>query len=294
MLIPLTLNPAIDRLLRLDRPLAPGELHRVCELREQAGGKGVNVARALRALGAEVRAAGVLAGFNGQKFAALLAEEGLAGEVVFAAAGETRECQIVLGAGHPTEINEAGAPYDPAALRRLLDACAGHTLALCGSLPPQMPLDDFAALIREHQPAAVDTSGPALRAALDAGASLLKPNEAELREIAGQANLEDAQRLHARFGSRLLVTRGAQGAWLVGQGIWAAQVPPVEVRNPVGAGDCTLAGFLWAEAQGLPEPEALAWAVACGSASAMQGGPAALTRAAVEGLRQAVQVQRGG
>lgn len=291
MLIPLTLNPAIDRLLRLDRPLTSGELHRVRELREQAGGKGVNVARALRALGAEVRAAGVLAGMNGQKFAALLAAEGLAGELTYAERGETRECQIVLGAGHPTEINEAGAPHDPVALARLLAACAGHTLALCGSLPPQLPLEDFAALIREQRPAAVDTSGPALRTALEAGARLLKPNEAELLEVAGSASLEAAQRLHERFGSRLLVTRGAQGAWLVGGACWTAQAPQVQVMNPVGAGDCTLAGYLWAEAQGLPEGEALAWAVACGSASARLGGPAALTRGAVAELRQTVSPQ---
>ncbi|GMA15262.1 hypothetical protein E5F05_01160 (plasmid) [Deinococcus metallilatus] len=292
MFVPLTLNPAIDRILRLDQPLQPGELHRVTERREQAGGKGVNVARALRTLGAEVTAAGVLAGFNGQKFAALLAAEGLAGQHVFLDRGETRECQIVLREGHPTEINEAGVPHDASALERLLTACAGHTLVLCGSLPPGMPLEAFGALIHQQAPAAADTSGPALRTALEAGAALVKPNEAELRQIAGSAELEAARRLRERFGSRLLVTRGAQGAWLVGQETWEARVPRVDVANPVGAGDCTLAGFLWAEAQGLPEQEALAWAVACGSASALQGGPTALTRQAAEELRQAVEVSR--
>lgn len=291
MFVVLTLNPAIDRILRLDRPLQPGKLHRVTEQREQAGGKGVNVARALRTLGAESMAAGVLAGFNGQKFAALLAAEGLAGLHVFLERGETRECQIILGEGHPTEINEAGVPYDAPSLERLLTACAEHTLVLCGSLPPGMRLDAFGALIHQQVPAAVDTSGPALRTALEAGAALVKPNEAELRQLAGSAELEAAQRLRERFGSQLLVTRGAQGAWLVGQETWKAQVPEVSVSNPVGAGDCTLAGFLWAKAQGLPEREALAWAVACGSASALQGGPASLTRQVAEELRRAVEVR---
>lgn len=99
MFVTLTPNPALDRVLSLRQPLEPRALHRVADVREQAGGKGVNVSRVLRALGAEVTNAAVVGGFNGQKFAHLLEAEGLPGLLEFAAGGETRECQIITAPG---------------------------------------------------------------------------------------------------------------------------------------------------------------------------------------------------
>lgn len=282
MFVTLTPNPALDRVLRLSAPLTPRELHRVGTVREQAGGKGVNVSRVLRALGAEVSSAAVVGGFNGQKFARLLQDEGLTGLLEFVPEGETRECQIITApGGHPTEVYEPGLPYDAPALKRLLERLPPATRVIAGSLPPQCSQDDFAALLREWRPHAVDTSGPALKTALDCGVGLVKPNQAELSAVAGGGDWQTARRMHAQSGTVLLVTRGAAGAWLVGNEVWEAIPPALHVSNPVGAGDSTLAGFLWAQAQGMPPPEALRWGVASGSVCAALGGPQHLSHQAV-------------
>ena len=293
MFVTLTPNPALDRVLSLDQPLAPQTMQRVTGVHEQAGGKGVNVARVLRALGADVTCAAVLGGFNGQKFAALLRAEGLEA-VLETASGETRECQILTApGGHPTEVNEPGLPYDAAALGRLLSRVPVGRRVIAGSLAPGCAQTEFAALLREWKPVAVDTSGAALETALACGVPLVKPNEAELAAVAGAGDLAAAQRLYGRSGTRLLVTRGAAGAWLVGAEVWEAAAPALDVTNPVGAGDSTLAGFLWAEGAGLSPAEALRWAVAAGSACAAHGGPQHVTRAAIETLAAQVQVQAG-
>lgn len=293
MFLTLTPNPALDRVLTLDRAVQPGQLHRVQHVHEQAGGKGVNVSRILRTLGAEVTNAAVLGGFNGQKFAHLLAQEGLNAMTETAQGGETRECQILLDGGpHPTEVNEAGLPFDAGALARLLAKLPAGKLVISGSLPPGMSTADFSSLIKQTRPVAVDTSGAALRVALEEGAALIKPNLDELRLLAGQSDLPTAQQLHARHGTRLLLTRGAEGAWLVGPECWEAVPPAISVSNPVGAGDSTLAGFLWATHEGFAPREALRWAVAAGSASAWRGGPQHVQRQDIEVLYSQIEVRQ--
>ena len=289
----LTPNPALDRILQLARPVQPGKMQRVQQVGEQAGGKGVNAARVLRALGAEVVCAAVLGGFNGQKFAALLEAEGLRGLLEYTQQGETRECQIMTAPeGHPTEVNEPGLPYDAATTRRLLERVPAGKRVISGSLAPGCTQEDFAALLREWQPIAVDTSGAALETALKARVPLVKPNQDELAAVAGAGDLAAAQRLYAQSGTRLLVTRGGAGAWLVGSEVWEALPPTLEVTNPVGAGDSTLAGFLWAEAEGLPPKDAVRWAIASGSVCAMLGGPQHVTKQAVQEMVARVEVIR--
>lgn len=283
MFVTLTPNPAIDRVLSLRQALVTEHLHRVAEVWEQAGGKGVNVSRALRALGAQVQTAAVVGGFNGQKFASLLEAEGLSGILEHVEGGETRECQIITGpAGHPTEVYEPGLAYDAAGLQRLLGRLPTARRVVSGSLPPDCSQDDFRALLRDWQPVAVDTSGPALLTALDRGVPLVKPNQSELAAVAGSGDLDAARQVYARTGTTLLVTRGAQGAWLVGQEVWEAIPPALTVSNPVGAGDSTLAGYLWADEQELPAMDRLRWAAATGSTCAVLGGPQHLSRQAIE------------
>lgn len=296
MFLTLTPNPALDRVLTLDRAVRQGQLHRVQNVHEQAGGKGINVSRILQTLGAEVTNAVVLGGFNGQKFAHLLVQEGLAGITEQAASGETRECQILIdGTSHPTEVNEAGLPFDAAALARLLAKLPAGKMIVSGSLPPGMELKAFADLLKQTCPLAVDTSGPALRVAVEAGVALVKPNLDELRVlIGGVADLPTARGLYARYGTPMLLTRGADGAWLVGPECWEAKPPVTRVSNPVGAGDSTLAGFLWAQQAGYSPPEALRWAVAAGSTSAQQGGPQQVRREQIEAMYAQTEVGEAG
>ena len=278
MIVALTPNLSLDRTLNLNRPLLPGQLHRVTGLTVAAGGKGVNLARAVRAFGGASCVAGVVGGFNGQHFRALLDAEGLMG-VLENGQGETRECQALLSGsdsgefGHPTVINEAGPPYQPAAVARLLERLPKGQVVVCGSLAPETPRAAFLDMLLSLDKPVVDSSGAGLEAAIDAGARLIKPNEHELAALTGSGTLDAARELHRRSGVQVLLTRGERGAAFVGEAVWEVQAPQIDAKNPVGSGDTLLGTFLWACQTGESIPDALRLAVAAGSANAMLGGP---------------------
>ena len=286
--VTLTPNLALDRTVELQTPLTSGELHRVKGLREAAGGKGVNVARVLQILGAEVTVAGFLGGFNGQKFRALLAEEGLPG-VFEEVSGETRECHIVLdGRSHPTEIYEGGPTVTADDWRRLTAQLAEELpkgqVIVSGSLPRGLSPEAFRVLLQElpHQPV-VDSSGAALRAALEAGVALVKPNRYELAELVPVQGdgMAEAKLLYERYGVPILLSLGAQGAAYIAEQTLRAPAPKIEVVNPVASGDCLLAAFVWALSQGWSLEDALCLGVSAGAENAAMGGGAALTRTGV-------------
>ncbi|GHF38207.1 1-phosphofructokinase family hexose kinase [Deinococcus metalli] len=291
MIVALTPNLSLDRTLRLDRPLMPGRLHRVPEVTVAAGGKGPNLARIVRALGGETCVAGVVGGHNGAHFRALLAAEGLHG-VLEDVEGETRECHILTqeGGDHPTEINEMGPMYQPDAVARLLARLPAGPVAVCGSLAPGTPLDAFRAMLRALDGPAVDSSGPGLHAALESGASLIKPNEHELEALTGHGTVDSARELYARTGVPVLLTRGPEGAAYIGAEVCVVAAPHVEVRNPVGSGDSLLGAFLYARQSGETIPDALRLAVAAGSANALLGGPLRFDAAVARSLLPQVHV----
>lgn len=275
MIVALTPNLTLDRVVHLDRVLRPGELHRAPQVQVSAGGKGVNLARAVRAFGGDVCVAGVVSGFNGAHFRNLLHLEGLNG-ILEEGEGETRECHILLdqGNGHPTEIYEAGPPYAPAANAQLQNRLPAGQIVICGSLAPSTPLRTFREMLRTLDRPVVDSSGIGLEAALEGGAALIKPNQHELELLIGRGTVEGACDLYHRSGVTVLLTLGAAGAVYVGAEIWEAQAPAVEVRNPIGSGDTLLGAFLQARISGQDVAEALRIAVAAGSANAHLGGPA--------------------
>ncbi len=274
MIVALTPNLTLDRVLTLDRPLVVGQLHRVPGVSVAAGGKGVNLARAVRAFGGHVTVAGVVGGFNGRKFEQLLQIEGLSG-VLEHGDGETRECHILLGeAGeHPTELYEAGPPFQPGAVRRLVARLPHGQVAVCGSLAPGTTQAAFVGLLRQLHRPVVDSSGVGLQAALEAGAALIKPNEHELEGLTGSASVQAAHDLYRRTGVAVLLTLGERGAAYIGQELWEVAAPQIEVLNPVGSGDSLLGAFLHARQQGQSIPDALRLGVAAGSANALLGGP---------------------
>lgn len=274
MIIALTPNLSLDRVLTLDKPLTVGSLHRAPSLNVAAGGKGVNLARVVRAFGGEVVVAGFVAGFNGQRFRYLLQEEGLAG-VLVPGEGETRECHILLDAqgGHPTEINEMGFAVTDGMWNELLGSLPPGMVAVCGSLPPGCTREQFRGVLRRLNSPVVDGSGVGLEVALDSGARLIKPNEHELKALTGDDSLDSARDLHARTGVSVLLTLGERGAAYIGNEVWQADAPRIDVKNPVGSGDSFLAAFLHAQQAGETVPDALRLAIGAGSANAMLGGP---------------------
>lgn len=296
MIIALTPNLAIDRTMRASAPIVDGRMTRVHVLREAAGGKGVNLARTVHALGGECTVAGFVAGWNGRKLRALLAHDGLDG-VLVEIPGETRECHIVLNDhGHPTEINEAGPDVPLEAWSGVIDALPAGQVVVGGSLPPGPGSRHGFELVLERlgDNAVVDSSGAALTAALRHPVALIKPNAAELAHVCGTstAGVEEARALFRRHRVPILLTLGAEGAALIGKTVLRAKAPAVRATNPVGSGDALLGAFLWARQRGYEDDEALRFGVAAGADNARRGGGGRVTSEGVHELARVVHVRR--
>jgi 1-phosphofructokinase len=218
--------------------------------------------------------------------------------------------------GATTKLNEPGAELDDATRAALATVLHRHAegsrwVVLSGSLPPSTPLDWYADLVRSLRDTgarvAVDTSEAPLLALLAAGPGaapdLLKPNSEELAQLTGvpeAAVLADpavalaaVRALHDRGVTEVLLTLGSAGAVLstADGGLWSATPPPIAVRSTVGAGDCSLAGYLLADLAGAGPAERLRSAVAYGAASAALPGSAVPTPDQVDGA--AVRVTPG-
>lgn len=268
MIVTLTANPALDRTVELPAALVIGDVQAAAAIREDAAGKGVNVARVLAAAGDDVRA--VLPLDPADPYAALL---GRIDHTVVPITGSARaNLTITDPHGVTTKLNLPGPRLAPDTAEELIDAVVAASegaswLALCGSLPPGAG-DDFYVRVIEavrsrlsHPPLiAVDASGEALTRAVAHGhPDLIKPNEIELAELAGVAvtsDLEEVSRIAralvpAKVGSALVTLGGAGALFVDASTVLHATIPPnVRVRSTVGAGDSSLAGYLHAHVAG--------------------------------------------
>ncbi|MEU8516145.1 1-phosphofructokinase [Kitasatospora sp. NPDC048722] len=300
MIVTITPNPSLDRTYELGT-LTPGEVNRAAHDRLDPGGKGVNVSRALTAAGHRTTAVLPLGGLSGQLLADLLRSQGIDVAAV-AISGDTRiNVSIAEDSGSLTKINAVGPELSAAESAALLalvrEDHLGHGvdwLACCGSLPRGLAPEWYAELVAQVHSGgariALDTSGPALLAALSARPDVVKPNREELAEAVGRpvATVGDAVdaagELRKRGAQQVLASLGADGMLLIAEeGNWYGSAPVAAVRSDVGAGDASLAGFLGAGGSG---PEALAAALAHGAAAVQLPGsvmpaPADLDPAAV-------------
>ncbi len=289
-----TPNPALDRTLEVPN-LRPGSVMRATSERVAAGGKGVNVARALSVLGAEARCMGPLGGANGRILADLAAAEGLPAAWTWCEV-ETRSCVILVDSAsrQATVINEVGPRLVARDWSRVCadvidQAALARAVCLSGSLPPGIPPEGLAdlcrSLVRLGQAPWVDSSGAALAALLSAPGLRLKINREEAQEVLGlslnnvAACVGAARRLLRLGMDTVVLTLGAEGALLAGaEGCWHAASPAIETSSAVGSGDSFLAGLVAALTSGRDQPEALCWGVAAGSANALANGGARFSR----------------
>jgi 1-phosphofructokinase len=279
MIVTVTLNPSLDRAVEVDE-LVRGEVIRATAAQVDPGGKGVNVSRALLANGVPNRAVVPCGGDEGAQLIRLLRTEGV-DVLAVPIAGRTRSNMTLAEPdGTVTKVNEPGPTLSPeefeAIIRQVLGAVsADDWVVACGSVPPGLPVQAFTELCKRVTTAgvrlAVDTSGPALRAAASAGAALVKPNREELAEAVGHpltsmGEVIDAARQLREWGAgAVLASLGADGAVLVDDdGVVTGDSPVERPRSSVGAGDALLAGFLAAGAAG---PDALAEGLAWGAAA---------------------------
>jgi 1-phosphofructokinase len=298
VIVTVTPNPSIDRTLALPA-LRRGEVVRVTTASSEAGGKGINVARALDAMGVAAFAIAPASDSTRARLDALLAGHPPLRTVPLD--GEIRtNLSLVEPDGTVTKVNEPGPRLDPAAAERLLDDVVAAIASFesvdwvvgCGSLPPGLPDDFYARLATRMTPpirVAIDADRGALRAAIGSRASLVKPNRIELEELVGRplpalgAVRDAAAGLVVAGLEQVLVSLGRDGALAVdASSACHVEAPIDDVANTVGAGDALLAGFLAGGATMSALPEAVAWSVAaCRAAGTRMPVVTARDRAAV-------------
>ena len=309
MILTVTLNAAIDRTVAVPN-FRLGHRHRAVESRTVAGGKGINVARALSLLGRPVIATGFVGGPTGSRVLEELREESVLTDFT-RIASETRINLAVIDptSGEQTEINERGPAVSPEEVKRLFErigylAGGARICVLAGSVPPGAGDDLYARLVtdlsRRGVTVVLDAEGEAMLAGVRAGASMVTPNELEAEELVGQ---EFSDRGDLAHGLAELVRLGAVEASItrpdgcvasVGEGaerrLLEVHTESLEAVSTVGSGDAFLAGYVAARYEERSAEDCLAYAVACGAESTQHFGAGTVDRNQVERLLGEVAV----
>lgn len=306
MILCITPNPAIDRTIIVPS-LILGKVHRAERVTVAAGGKGLNVARAIHTLGGDPLCMGFLGGHNGRLLADLSQKAGLNSSWTWINA-ETRTCTILISQnGDATLINEPGLPVTKSEWTRLQIDVVKHLssvglVCVSGSLPPETALEElhelFAALVESRKQIWVDTSGAALDAILTYPGVCIKVNGEEIGQVLGfkVKNMTSAKRalimLIERGIAACVITLGDRGALLATkEGRWFASAPSVRVVSTVGSGDSFLGGLVSARDNGQAWPVALCNAVAAGTANALSEGGGKFTFQQFKDIQKRLQVE---
>ena len=292
MIVTVTLNAAVDRTLLVPN-FQVGQRHRASVGFLSAGGKGINVGRALKRLGVPVVCTGLAGGRNGTLLVEELTQEGILNDFV-RIRGESRTSTAVLDptSNVYTEINEWGPEIAEDELDTLREKLAYLTqgaefVVFAGSLPRGVEADFFAEVVRDagrrHQLAVVDTDGEPLRVGTAAEPYLVTPNVREAEELVGhefvdEEDLAGALDEIAELGARNVLITLETGCYALlredrNEVRLRARVPELEPVSKIGAGDTLLAGFLAARAAGRSFEDAVRSAVATGAASVLEPGP---------------------
>jgi 1-phosphofructokinase family hexose kinase len=291
VIVTVTLNAAIDRTLTVPN-FQLGHRHRASQGLTLAGGKGINVARALKRLDVPVVATGLAGGRTGTRIVEELTSEAILNDFV-RIADESRTSSAVVDptAGTYTEINEWGPHVEPEELAMLLEkisylARGADMVVFAGTLPRGVDDSFYAEAIRDlnrrNVPAVLDSEGPPLRLGVEAEAFLVTPNQREAEGLVGQEFGDDedytmALDRIADMGARnVLITSDTRSFGLFRadrkRTSFRADAPQVEPVSAVGSGDVLLAAFLAARLAEKPLEQALRAAVAAGAASTLEVG----------------------
>jgi 1-phosphofructokinase family hexose kinase len=287
LILTLTINPAIDRTITVDR-LAFEDRTYITASAESAGGRGINAARVISSFGGETCAIATSGGRSGERFQELLGCCSFP-RVTIPIRSEIRtNLTITDRHGLTVKLNETGPSLDAGDLERIEAVASEHLsgatwLMICGSVPPGVPPDFYARLIEMARGRGVqtllDTDGEALRLGIEAGPALVAPNQREAERLLNRAlltrtqYLEAAQRMRGMGAASVILSLGSRGAVGAFDGELVEALPPrIEALCPIGAGDALAAAFVWAAGRNEPFAEALRWGVAAGTASAALPG----------------------
>ena len=307
LIVTLTINPAIDRIISVDR-LAFEDRARVSSSTESAGGRGINASRVIHSFGSPTLAVLTSGGEKGKRLEGLLDRGGFSISVIPIRNEIRTDLTITDRHGLTIHLNEAGPELSAAEVeevekkvREQLDRAAW--LMLCGSTPPGVPANFYGKLIaaarKKKVKTLLHTSGEALREGIEAHPSVVTPNQQEAERLLGGTLLTRTQFLEAaeqvrKMGAESVVlslgSRGAVGAFP--DGLVTATPPPVDSVSPIGSGDALAAAYAWAMLRNAKPTEAIRWGVAAGTASARLPGMRFATLAQTEEIFPQVEARR--
>jgi 1-phosphofructokinase/tagatose 6-phosphate kinase len=309
MIITVTLNAAIDKTLAVPN-FQIGRRHRSTEQRTMPGGKGVNVARALKALGQPVIATGLAGGPTGTRIIEQLTEEAILCDFV-RIKEESRTSTAVIDptSGVQTEVNEPGPEVSEAEMslfcEKLVYLAKGADICVFAGTHPRGVDDNVYAdligeLARLGVTTVIDTEGAPMDLAMRAGPDLVSPNSGEAEELVGHEFRDHQDQVFALFGicergPREAIITHEEGCYaLLGRDherrLYEARTERLEPVSAIGAGDVFLAGYLSARYSGRPHGEELRFAVACGAESTRHLGAGVLDPRAADRLQHEVFV----
>lgn len=330
MILSVTLNPSVDHALFVDE-LKIGDTNRVKRTERDAGGKGINLSRVIAELGGKTLATGFLGGGPGDYVKGVLDRQGVSHDFIEVSEDTRINFSVEdLSLRPPTTFNEQGphirveeldrlfakvtellsTPHPPTSSSRGGSEAAPvgsrreeneerdfRWMTLGGSLPPGVPVDVFAQLIRiahEHGvKVALDADGEPLKLGIEAGPEFLKPNARECSRLLGRTietpeeALEGANAVYDQLPRTciVVVSLGQEGAVMAcDQGLFRGLTPQVDVRSTIGSGDSLIAGMLWAIEEGKAVEDALRWGLACGAATATTDGSEIARRPVIDRL----------
>ena len=307
MIVTLTVNPAIDRVISVDR-LAFEDRSYINSSRECAGGRGLNSSYVIHAFGGETLAVLTSGGDSGKRLEAFLGGCGFRTSVVPIGNAIRTNLTITDRHGLTVNLNETGPTLEKAevasverAVRQALGTASW--LLVCGSLPPGVPATFYGKLIsmarRKNVKTLLHADGEALVEGIDAKPTVVTPNQKEADRLLSRTlltrthYLEAAERIRSMGAESVVLSLGSRGA--VGaypDGLIEAVPPRVDALCPIGAGDALSAAYTWAMERKANAADALRWGVAAGTASAKLPGMNFASLAQTQEMYQKVEVRR--
>lgn len=287
MILTLTINPAIDRTIAVDKLVFEDRAY-IQSSSDSAGGRGVNASHVLHDFGAKTAAILTTGGDTGRQLKSLIAGFGFPADCVDVESPTRTNLTISDKHGLTLKLNEQGSPLLDAELEAVRDAVSrrlakAQWLLLCGSVPPGVPPRFYADLIElahsKKVKTLLDTDGPVLEAGLEAKPTAVKPNQAEAERllhralISRQQVLEAVRDLKSMGPEMVILSLGGRGAIAAtGDALLEAIPPRIDPVCPIGAGDALSAAFVWALSKRKSLADALCWGVAAGTASTLLPG----------------------
>lgn len=300
MILTITMNPAIDIRYSIDEFNLNSTFR--SEPNKTPGGKGINVARVASILGANVFATGVLGGESGRWIRSNL---GSIGDEFIEVLGDTRECLAIIGSNSQTEILGLGPYLSNDEEEKFLDHLSNiiskyNVVCISGSLPRGLEPSFYSRIldITKGKKTILDTSKEALMLALKSNPTIVKPNLDELRAISKgviktpEDIIEAAKQLIVLGAKSVLVSLGGDGAIFIGDDTYKLSIPNIELVNPVGSGDASVAGLAYGIMKDYSLEETLKTSMACGLSNAMTSDTGNINIDDIDRLKKLVDIIR--